>query len=56
MAWTLSGDQLVAGVGTARGRVDERRRWTALEPLARALRWIDKLGESRSCSTRPLNG
>jgi hypothetical protein len=48
MAWTVSWNDLVEGVSEARNRVEEHRSWRTLELLARGLRWVDQLAESRA--------
>lgn len=48
MPWRIAHVELVEGVREARAYVAERPSWRRMEQLARALRWVDELAESRA--------
>jgi hypothetical protein len=48
MAWTVTVAKLEHGVADARDAVEEHRSFSTLAELARGLRWVDELAESRA--------
>src|SRR3954470_10955674 len=47
MAWQVSSAELAEGVAARRRQLADGRAWDSFERLARGLRWIDELEESR---------